>query len=172
MNKRLVFIVYSVFVCAFCCSCSAQPHGNYSHATVFAGQPQTVHEVNGSLAGHQLSVMLARTDVEKMLGLMFFEHLEDDKAMLFVYNSPRPMSFWMKNTKIPLDLIFFSENLEITEWIENMQPGFGKPDHQLEYYQSVMPAQYALEMAAGSVKRLNLKPGDRLVVPVTLLYSE
>lgn len=116
--------------------------------------------------------MLARTDVEKLLGLMYFDQLDDDKAMLFVYNSPQLMSFWMRNTKIPLDLIFLSDNLEITELIENMLPGYGKPDHQLEYYRSVMPAQYALEMAAGSIARLKLKPGDRLVVPVTVLYSE
>lgn len=103
---------------------------------------------------------------------MYYDFLAENHGMLFVYQTPRTMSFWMKNTKIPLDLVFFSDTLEITEWIENMQPGYGKPENLLPRYTSQSPAQYALELPAGSIVRLGLKTGDRLDIPVTLLYSD
>ncbi len=148
---------------------AAQP---WSPVTVKQGSFQVLPETRASLAGHDLSIMLARTFDEKALGLMFYEKLEDNRGMLFVYSAPRLMSFWMKNTMIPLDLIFFSEDLEITEWIEGMEPGFGKPEAGLPHYKATGPAQYALELNAGMVKKLGLKKGDKLEIPITLLYSD
>ena len=116
------------------------------------GSFQALPETNASLAGHDLNIMLARTFDEKAIGLMFYEKLEENRGMLFIYSAPRLMSFWMKNTMIPLDLIFFSENLEITEWIENMEPGYGRPEAGLPHYKATEPAQYALELNSGMVK--------------------
>lgn len=141
-------------------------------ASASSESPQNVFSTSGTLGGHKLDVMLARNSAEKTKGLMYFSKLSDNQGMLFVYDTPQIMSFWMKNTKIPLDLVFFSENLEITEWIEGMLPGYGKPDGLLPHYTSKRPAQYAIELSAGSVVRLGLKPGDRLEIPITLLYSE
>jgi hypothetical protein len=133
---------------------------------------QTVQATEAKLAGHSLEIWLARTSSEKSRGLMYFDAIEATQGMLFVYEAPQIMSFWMKNTKIPLDLVFFTENLEINGWIKNMQPGYGLPEQGLERYVSELPAQYALELNAGSIERLALKLGDRLEIPLTLLYSD
>lgn len=159
----------------FCLACQAD---SGSETTVYQapiakqGKHQVLPEAVGNLAGHQLSIMLARSFDEKAVGLMFYEKLPENSGMLFVYQAPRIMSFWMKNTMIPLDLVFFDENLQITEWIEGMEPGFGLPEAALPRYTSQQPAQYALELPAGSIAKLGLKTGDRLDIPVTLLYSD
>lgn len=143
-----------------------------AHAESYIGTPQTLPTAEAILAGNNLTLWLARTHPEKSYGLMFFDAITNDHGMLFVYDSPRIMSFWMKNTRIPLDLIFFSENLEINGWIKDMQPGYGLPERSLPGYVSDLPAQYALELNAGSIDRLKLKLGDRLEIPITLLYSD
>jgi uncharacterized membrane protein (UPF0127 family) len=125
-----------------------------------------------TLAGHSLRLWLARTYQEKARGLMYIEAIADDQGMLFIYDSPRIMSFWMKNTRIPLDLVFLGANLEINGWIKEMQPGYGLAERSLPHYESEIPAQYAIELNAGSIERLGLKPGDKLEIPLTLLYSE
>lgn len=103
---------------------------------------------------------------------MFYETLPENEGMLFVYSSPRIMSFWMYNTRIPLDLVFFSDQLTVTEWIESMQPGYGTVPTLLPRYVSQLEAQYALELNAGAIKKLGIKVGDSLEIPLTLLYSD
>ncbi len=166
----VIFLLLAIISLA--CQTSDQSGSNVSAAAGIEELPQKLFSAQGVLSGHKLDIMLARTSEEKARGLMFYTALADNQGMLFVYESPRVMSFWMKNTRIPLDLVFFSENLEITEWIEGMQPGYGKPEFSLPRYTANSPAQYALELSAGSVVRLGLKPGDRLEIPLTLLYSE
>ncbi len=118
-----------------------------------------------------LRVMIARTEQEKRTGLMFRRRLAPDEGMLFVYDSPHQMTFWMKNTLLPLDLVFFGPDLTVTEFIEGMVPGVGRSDDELPRYTSTGPAQYALELASGSVRRLGITPGLSLEIPLTLLHS-
>lgn len=143
-----------------------------THAKSYLGTSQTLPATKATLAGNDLNLWLARTYQEKASGLMFFDAIANDQGMLFIYDEPRIMSFWMKNTRIPLDLVFFNENLEINGWIKDMQPGYGLPERSLPSYASDLPAQYALELNTGSIDRLKLKPGDRLEIPITLLYSD
>lgn len=143
-----------------------------AHAESTTVQAQILQMTEARLAGQSLRIWLARTHEEKARGLMYYDSIEDDQGMLFVYESPQIMSFWMKNTRIPLDLVFFTENLEINGWIKDMQPGYGLPERSLAHYVSELPAQYALELKAGSIERLALKHGDRLEIPLTLLYSD
>lgn len=136
------------------------------------GNPQILPNVDAQLSGKNLTIMLARTHAEKTKGLMFFENLPNNHGMLFIYNYSHFMSFWMLNTKIPLDIIFFSENLRVVDWIENMQPGYGKPIDSMPSYKSRLQAQYALEMKSGSISEMDLKLNDTLSIPLTALYSE
>lgn len=168
-SKALILICYSLCIMAFSVSHS---YGQISNSWLLKREPQKVTVTDATLAGKPFKIMLTRTSDEKAKGLMFFDKLAENEGMLFVYDSPRVMSFWMKNTKVPLDLVFFSENLEVTEWIEGMIPGYGKPDFMLPRYVSDFPAQYALELASGTVARLQLKKGDRLEIPLLLLYSD
>ena len=127
--------------------------------------------VEAMLATQPLRIMVARTDAEKRQGLMFFTDLPADQGMLFVYDTPQQMSFWMKNTYIPLDLVFFDEDLRVTEMIRGMVPGNGVPDHLLPHYRSSRAAQYALELASGSIAAFGIEPGDTLAIPLTHLFA-
>ena len=100
---------------------------------------------------------------EHMTGLMFRQHLPWNAGMLFAFNSEEPRSFWMKNTLIPLDMIFVDDNSEIVDIIENVPPCEQDP---CPVYPSEQPAQYVLEVNAGFVQQNAVQVGDRLVSDV------
>ncbi len=100
---------------------------------------------------------------EHMRGLMFREHLPWNAGMLFAFNSEESRAFWMKNTLIPLDMIFVDDNSEIVDIIENVPPCEQDP---CPVYPSEEPAQYVLEVNAGFVQQNGVQVGDRLVSDV------
>jgi uncharacterized membrane protein (UPF0127 family) len=102
---------------------------------------------------------LAVTPEEIGTGLMFRPSLPDDQGMLFLFEVERVPSFWMKNTLIPLDLVFLDGRGRIVEIIENAQPC--KVDPCPQYIPSVA-AWAVLELKAGAVERHSLAAGDRL----------
>lgn len=171
--KKPINNLILVIIAAFCVT------GLFNPVKAFAQyggnayqQPQNIPSVKAKLAGTDFDVMLARTNQEKMKGFMFFWDIPETTAMLFVYNYDHQMHFWMKNTRIPLDIVFFSSDLKVVEWIENMQPGYGKYEASLPHYSSKGKARHALELKAGMIKKLGIKVGDRLEIPLIMLYSE
>jgi YVTN family beta-propeller protein len=97
---------------------------------------------------------------ESMRGLMFRIHLPWNAGMLFPYSNEEPRTFWMKNTLIPLDMIFVDSSSKIVEIKENVPPC---EQEECPTYPSVEPAQYVLEVNAGFVQDKGVKVGDRLV---------
>lgn len=75
----------------------------------------------------RVHVELARTGQEKAQGLMFREHLDADAGMLFLYDSEGTRVFWMRNTLIPLDMIFISGDLQVVGVVENAEPQTDTP---------------------------------------------
>lgn len=136
------------------------------------GQPQRLPLVTAALAGHPIRLMIAKSDEQRSYGLMFRTEMSADEGMLFCYDNPHRMTFWMKNTILPLDLIFFDADLRISEVIRAMKPGIGISDTLLPRYTSIRPAQYGLEMASGTVEAWNLRLGDRLDIPLPLLGTD
>jgi uncharacterized membrane protein (UPF0127 family) len=104
-----------------------------------------------------MRVEVARTDSEKAQGLMFRRKLEDGKGMLFVFENEEYLSFWMKNTYIPLSIAFVSSGGRITE-IRDMEP------LDLSPVRSAYAARYALEVPRGWFGRAGIGPGDRLIL--------
>lgn len=99
------------------------------------------------------SVEVAQTTSSRQQGLMWRKQLQNNHGMLFVYEDSQPRRFWMKNTFIPLDIIFLDEQgviLNITQ---------GMPQ-SLTQIKSKAPAHYVLEIQQGKAKELNIKPGD------------
>jgi uncharacterized membrane protein (UPF0127 family) len=91
---------------------------------------------------------IADSDSEHTRGLMFREELPEEEGMLFVYQTPQNVSFWMKNTKIPLDIIFISENRTVLKILEaDIQPDV--PDSQLVRYRSSGPIKWVVEINQG-----------------------
>lgn len=92
-----------------------------------------------------LTVEIARTDEERARGLMYRTSLADDQGMLFVFDQPQELRFWMKNTKIPLEVFFFDQQGKFVS-MQSMEPCI--PDN-CPSYPSHGLAQYALEVKAG-----------------------
>jgi uncharacterized membrane protein (UPF0127 family) len=110
--------------------------------------------------GTSITAELARTDAERQRGLMFRDRLLTDQGMLFVFETEYPYSFWMKNTLIPLDILWLDKDRKIVHIAKNVPPCREDP---CPSYPPDRPGLYVLELAAGSADRLGLKLFDRLV---------
>lgn len=106
-----------------------------------------------------LMVEIADSDEKKQRGLMFREKLEEGGGMLFVFEDEAPRGFWMKNTKIPLDIVFFDREKKVISFAEKMEPCTADP---CPTYSSEKPAMYALELPAQSVKRYGIRTGNTM----------
>ena len=108
---------------------------------------------------HCFSVELAKTKISQAKGLMFRRELDESKGMLFVFKEDDFRSFWMKNTLIPLDIIFCNKNKEVVSISRNVQPC---ETEECESIKSKQKAQYVLELNANIADKINLKTGDKL----------
>jgi uncharacterized membrane protein (UPF0127 family) len=113
------------------------------------------------LKGQRFSVEIADSPDEQALGLMFRDELPDDHGMLFIFARDAPRSFWMKNTRIPLDIMYFNSELSLVSVSENTPPCRIR---LCPSYPSEGPARYVLELNAGKASELGLVRGDRLVL--------
>ncbi|MBZ0256904.1 DUF192 domain-containing protein, partial [bacterium] len=110
-----------------------------------------------------VTIELAIKPSEMRQGLMYRESMLENHGMLFIYNAPQYMSYWMKNTKIPLSIAFVREDGVIGN-IEDMEPHTG-PFDPVKSYRSKYKCLYALEMNQGWFERRGLKAGDKLSLP-------
>lgn len=104
----------------------------------------------------KLDIEIADTAYDVETGLMYRSSMKDGQGMLFVFPTMRQRSFYMKNTEIPLDLIFLDNNNFIVSFQENAQP---LDESSLP---SQVPAQYVLEINAGLAEKWLLEIGDRM----------
>ena len=113
-----------------------------------------IRDADGSVAS--FTVEIADTPAEQSNGLMGRTAMGDWRGMLFVYNSPRPVAFWMRNTLIPLDMIFADASGTVTKVHSNAVP----LDESL--IQSDGAVQYVLEINGGLAAELGVEPGSTL----------
>ncbi len=106
---------------------------------------------------HEFSVELARTPDQMAMGLMFRASLAEDAGMMFDVDPVRPISMWMKNTLIPLDILFIDADGRIAAIVENTIP------HSLLSIDPGMPVRGVLELAGGTAARLGIAKGDRVI---------
>ena len=117
--------------------------------------PLTIRTAAGKV--HRFTVEVARTPEEQAQGLMFRETLAPDRGMIFPHDPPRPASFWMKNTLIPLDIVFIRPDRTILRIEANTVP------YSLEPVTSLgEPTAAVLELAGGRSAELGIAPGDRV----------
>ncbi len=109
-------------------------------------------------ACYRFDVYLALTGEQRRRGLMFVRDMPDTTGMLFVYPRPRVLSIWMKNTYIPLDIVFFSADGRIVNIHENAEP------HTLESRRSEEPVSYVLELNGGMAERLGIDTNSRVIL--------
>ncbi|HSX14222.1 MAG TPA: DUF192 domain-containing protein [Chlamydiales bacterium] len=110
----------------------------------------------------QLDVEIADTNSSRNRGLMFRETLSDTQGMLFIYEKPEILSFWMKNTYIPLSIGFFDTD-QILMQIDDMEPttSISPP-----IYKSIKPAKFALEVSKNWFKKNKISIGDKFTLSV------
>jgi len=117
----------------------------------------TVKTPHGAL----IQAELADTALKRAQGLMFRERLADDRGMLFIFGDAQPWTFWMKNTKIPLDIIWMDGKKTIIH-IERNVPICTRQDDGCPQYHSAEGALYVLELGGGRAEALQLQRGMRL----------
>ena len=116
-----------------------------------------VEAASGASPPRAIAIEVAETDEEKALGLMFRTQLGDDQGMLFSYGATHEMTMWMRNTYIPLDMVFIKADGVIHRIEAKAEP---LSDRVIS---SEGPVAAVLEMAGGATQRLGIKPGDRVV---------
>ncbi len=123
-----------------------------------APEPEFVFKKDKIKLGKKVvEVEIADTAELTARGLMFRESLEKDKGMLFIFDKEGPLSFWMKNTFIDLDIAYFDKNKKLID-IQSMK-ATSKAQLQFPSYPSRGPAQYALEMNLGWFARNHISKG-------------
>lgn len=119
------------------------------------GTPLTF-EADGEVVSFQIEI--ADTEERRARGLMFRTDLPEDRGMLFVFEQTRPVGFWMKNTPLPLDLVFIDEEGTVIDILpgEPFSTASIAPD---------APSRFVLELHQGTSDRVGLEPGTRLDHP-------
>ena len=111
--------------------------------------------------GTIINAEIADTQRKRAEGLMFREHLPRDRGMLFTFGQAQPWTFWMKNTKIPLDIIWMNEKKQVIH-IMHRVPICTRTDDGCPQYQPNDPALYVLELGSGEAERLKIERGTKL----------
>jgi len=147
MRLRLIFLIG----CLFLSACS-KPTTSQSSSVILTAP-----------AGNQISVQveLAVTPQEQEKGLMFRQNLEPGKGMLFIFDRPKILGFWMKNTLIPLDILYFDTKGDFVSFRE-MEPCTADP---CSTYSSFAEALYALEVPKGFANEHKVGIGWKMTVP-------
>jgi uncharacterized membrane protein (UPF0127 family) len=118
-------------------------------------------ETSVELGGRTFSVEIADTQEEHALGLMFRDSMPADEGMIFIFPDEAMRRFWMKNTRIPLDIMYFDKDLKMVSVSANTPPCRVS---RCPSYPSAAPAKYVLELNAGVAAELGVGPGDRLTL--------
>ena len=118
--------------------------------------PLTINSANGK---HRFTVEVARTPEEQAQGLMFRKSVPPDRGMIFPYDPPVQVSFWMKNTLVPLDMVFIGPDGKIGRIAANTTP------MSLEPVASIDPVSAVLEIAGGRAAELGIREGDKVDWP-------
>ena len=106
---------------------------------------------------HTIKVWIADTDTRRTRGLMFVKQLDDDAGMLFIYPQPQPIAMWMKNTYVPLDILFVRADGRVAHVVENTKP------LSLDIIESKAAVVAVIELKAGSAARLKIRPGAQVI---------
>ena len=142
--RRALHALLASTLLALAPSCAASPKG-----------PRVILESGGKT--HVVYVEVADTDKKREQGLMFRKELPEDRGMLFLFDEEGDHTFWMKNTLIPLDLIFVDSSGRVTGVVERARPLTLEP-------RIGGPSRMVLEVAGGWAAARGVRAGDRLRV--------
>ena len=116
-------------------------------------------EIRTRTGSHRFTVEVARTARQHATGLMFRRRMDPGSGMLFLYRTSQPVTMWMKNTFIPLDMLFVAADGRIVRIAQRTVP------HSIQTVPSGGPVIAVLELNGGTAERLGIRTGDRIVHP-------
>lgn len=161
MNKSNIAIILSLLVLGYSPQVIAK---SPSPSEMKIAQTQAQYlpiSAKAVIKGRIIQLEVAKTSEQQATGLMFRTNLPRNRGMLFAFDPPRPTSFWMKNTLIPLDMIFLSEG-KVKAIIANVPPC--KNDPCRSYSPGPIDIDGVIELKAGRAKQLGLKVGDTVKI--------
>jgi uncharacterized membrane protein (UPF0127 family) len=144
-NLTLVASVVLAWLALVPAACAADPHSL---------------EIVSKTGVHSFTVEIADTEAAREKGLMFRKSLPEGTGMLFDFKQEQPVAFWMRNTYVPLDMLFIKADGRILRIAENATPLSEKT------IPSGGPVLAVLEVVAGTARKLGIAPGDRVAHPI------
>lgn len=144
------FVAASLFFLLFCTSFAS------AQTVLFDKADLTVQKADGSTLTIQTE--LADTPAKQARGLMFRAEMTENAGMLFDFGKPRPVTMWMANTPLSLDMLFFDNDGTVNEIVSGTVP-FSR-----ERIASSFKSRGVLELNAGASDRMNIKVGDKLLL--------
>ena len=160
IRSGIVILAIALSACTMPANSKSASNGCGSSASLEAspaGLAQTHLCITSGTKTRQFTVEIARTSMEQAKGLMFRTELADNAGMIFPFPEPKVASFWMKNTVIPLDIIFIRANGTIESIAENTIPYSTAPVEAGE------PVVSVLELRGGLTSELGISAGDKVV---------
>ena len=139
MHFKFIYLIFNFFLISF---------------YTFSNEKIEVSVYNKNIT---FNVEVAKTIEERRIGLMYRKKLLDNEGMLFIFPREKIIQLWMKNTYIPLDVIFISENKVIVDVKKNME----KLSETI--VKSKVKSRYALEFNAGLINKLDIEIGDKVL---------
>jgi uncharacterized membrane protein (UPF0127 family) len=133
-------------------------------ATFIAGLAACSARATGpsvELKGQRFEVEIADTEPARERGLMFRESMPADHGMLFLFDDDTVRTFWMKNCRMPLDILYFDEKYKLVSMQERVPACRSDP---CLVYPSEGAAKFVLELNSGTADKLGVKPGDALKI--------
>ena len=141
--------ILAILLLIFLISCSKNINKNFSEISINNGKNFI-----------KINVEIADDNEKRTKGLMFREKLNENEGMLFIFDNEETQTFWMKNTLIPLDIIFIDKNFRIVD-IKNAVPC---KEELCPLYKSSKPAEYVLEVNKNFTIKNGIKVGNNLII--------
>lgn len=148
MTKKFGIILL-IFLLAFIANCARIP--DKFQKEIFIDNGENLIKINAEIADDK---------EERMKGLMFRTKLEENSGMLFIFENESYQTFWMKNTLIPLDIIFINEDFEIVD----VQYAVSCVRDQCKTYESSKPAKYVLEVNGNFTAKNHIGIGNKIIL--------
>jgi hypothetical protein len=133
------------------------PNGPCPAADTDEGFPRSALEIRSANGRQWFNIRIADTEARRELGLMFVTRLPTDEGMLFPEERPQVMSMWMKNTLIPLDMLFIDTHGRVLCLIADAKP------QSLDILSCDKPVRAVLEIGGGEAQRRGIQVGDRVI---------
>ncbi|MDG3580930.1 MULTISPECIES: DUF192 domain-containing protein [Galbibacter] len=157
INFLFRVLLVLIFLCLTLISCESNTKKEVKTETVsFKKEGELSIYKGDSLSVKKIDIEIADNEYERQTGLMYRPSMKKDRGMLFIFEDEEPRYFYMKNTEIPLDIIYIDADKKIVSLVKNAHP---MNEASLP---SNFPAKYVLELNGGMTDELKIEKGDRI----------